>query len=127
MKRRDFFKTTIKGTAALVLTLVGHKTEPEPETVVEMGIDQAAEGGDQGGYLVPKEYVDQVMAEIRGGRGVFKRKYTIQKPAETNPFGGRVVNFVDIPGYDPQATGLVKGFNKGKSFLEFLKETKEIA
>lgn len=103
MKRRDFFKAAMMSSVALALTLVRHKTGPELEAPIEIGVDWAVDGGDRGGYLVPKEYTDQIWKAIRETRNV------LPTPMETNMLGSRTVNFVDIPGRD------------GKSFLEFLK------
>ncbi len=64
MKRRDFLKAVTKGSAALMLALVGCKTEPEPEASVEIGIDQAVDGEDQGGYWVPEEFQELLTANF---------------------------------------------------------------
>lgn len=89
MKRRKFLKMITKGGAGLALVLIGYKTElkPEPGVAIERSVDRTIDGGDLGGYLVPEEYTDQILAAVRVAavreRSVLKANWT----TVDNPIG----------------------------------------
>jgi len=107
LKRRDFFKCMAGVVAMLALPV--ELPEVEPEVI---GVDMAAEGADTtvvslhgmsaatpddlGGFLVPQEYVDEVLGAINvesGRSGVFRgasqtvrwrEPSTVRLPADPN-------------------------------------------